>query len=60
MKYRLVRVFPYSTADQTSLELEQALADGWQLHGSPFQGRADEYWQAVVRTTTLKEPARNG
>lgn len=54
MEYRTIQIFPYSPLMNT--EIETALAMGWQLHGSPFQARPDEYFQAVVRSTKLKEP----
>jgi hypothetical protein len=61
MRYRLIRVFPYSS--DPSPELEEALGNGWLLHGGPFKARSDEYFQAVVlnpratEETRLKEPA---
>jgi len=59
MEYKLIRVYPYT--DPQATEVKQALADGWQLHGSPFKGRGEEeFFQAVTRSTKLKEPVSRG
>ena len=55
MEYRTIRIFPYDNRANT--ELRTYLAEGWQLHGSPFQARPEEYFQVVVRSKTITEPA---
>lgn len=61
MEYRTIRIFPYDHRANT--ELRTYLAEGWQLHGSPFQARPDEYFQALVlpmKSANLKEPGKGG
>jgi hypothetical protein len=56
MEYRTIRIYPYAAGTHNT-ELSIALSEGWQLQGSPFQARPDEFFQAVTRSTKLKEPA---